>query len=200
MWVYDFTSTTSRLFVQSAVVKSSAGPIEDLFDLGELMRDEAEKNARFRICLGSTYGLPPGLEPFADRDEGITSLPAATPMEATHEEISLMTAYFHFFDTMWASAYLNELNEKQPDDALFILRLLLGSREYPHMREEVFRDAFSRFVGRNLARYRTELSALVQEHEDLRQWCVKRNSPPLFVKDIEGWTAFVRYIADSLEQ
>src|SRR5262245_20226316 len=39
----------------------AAGPVEDLFGLVELMRDEAEKNARFRICLGHTYGLPPQL-------------------------------------------------------------------------------------------------------------------------------------------
>ena len=110
-----------------------------------------------------------------------------------------MTAYFHYFETMWASAYLEELNGKQPDDALFILRLLLASREYPHVSEEVFSDAFSRFVGKHLAKYRTELSALVQEHEDLRQWCVKRKSPPLFVNDIEGWTAFIHDIGSSRE-
>src|SRR5262245_25065265 len=146
----------------------AAGPIEDLFGLKQLMRDEAEKNARFRICLGSTNGLPPELEPFADREKGTARLPPARPTVATPEEISLMTSYFHYFDTMWASRYLEELNGKQPDDALFILRLLLASREFPHVREEVFQDAFSRFVGKHLARYRIELSALVQEHEDLR--------------------------------
>jgi len=178
----------------------AAGPIEDLFGLRQLMRDEAEKNARFRLCLGSTNGLPPELEPFADREKGITTLPPARPIDATPDEISLMTAYFHYFDTMWASAYLEELNRKQPDEALFILRLLLASREYPHVREEVFHDAFSRFVGKNLVRYRTELSALVQEHEDLRQWCVERKSAPPLVKDVEEWTAFLRDIASSRKQ
>jgi hypothetical protein len=160
----------------------AAGPVEDLFGLSKLMLDEAEKNPRFRICLGMTHGLPPELEP-------------------TPEEISLMTAYFHYFDTMWASSYFEELNTKQPEEALFILRLLLGSREYPYLREEeVFGDAFARFVGKNIARFRTELRALVQEHEDLRQWCVNRKSPPLFVEDIEGWTAFMRDIGSSPEQ
>jgi len=177
----------------------AAGPIEDLFDLKQLMRDEAEINARFRICLGSTNGLPPELEPFADRKKGNARLPLARPLVATPEEVSLMTAYFHYFDTMWASDYLEELNGKHPDDALFILRLLLASREYPHVREEIFHDAFSQFIGKHLARYRTELSALVQEHEDLRQWCVKRKSPPLFVNDIEGWTAFIHDIGSSRE-
>ena len=176
----------------------AAGPIEDLFGLKQLMRDEAEKNARFRLCLGSTNGLPPELEPFAEREKGLTTLPPARPIDATPDEISLMTAYFHYFDTMWASAYLEELNRKQPDEALFILRLLLASREYPHVREEVFHDAFSGFVGKNLVRYRTELSDLVQEHEDLRQWCVERK-PPL-VKDGEEWTAFLRDIASSRKQ
>jgi len=178
----------------------AAGPVEDLFGLTKLMLDEAEKNPRFRICLGMTNGLPPELEPFADRENRIPTLPPARPMDATAEEITLMTAYFHYFDTMWASKYLEELNGKQPDEALFILRLLLGSREYPHVREEVFRDAFARFVGKNLARYLTELSTLVQEHEDLRQWCVNRKSSPVHVKDIEGWTAFVHDIARSHEQ
>jgi len=182
---------------QDLLAVVAAGPIEDLFNLKELMRDEAEKNARFRICLGSTNGLPPELEPFADREKGITPLPPARPIDATPEEISLMTAYFHYSDTMWASAYLEELNRKQPDEALFILRLLLASREYPYVREEVFCDAFSRFVGKHLARFRTELIALVQEHEDLHQWCVNRTSPPLFVEDIEAWTAFVHDLARS---
>jgi hypothetical protein len=175
----------------------AAGPIEDLFGMKELMRDEAEKNARFRICLGMTYGLPPELEPFADREKEITKLPSARPIDASPEEISLMTAYFHQSDTMWASAYFEELNAKQPEEALFILRLLLESREYPDVREEVFQEAFASFVGKHLARYRTELSTVVQEHEDLRQWCVKRKSPPLCVEDIDGWTAFIRDIASS---
>ena len=178
----------------------AAGPIEDLFALKDLMRDEAGGNARFRICLGSTNGLSPELEPFADREEGMRTLPPARPVDATPEEISLMTAYFHYSDTMWASAYLEELNAKQPDEALFILRSLLASREYPHVREEVFCDAFSHFVGKHLARYRTELSALVQEYEDLREWCVKRKSPAPLVKDTDGWTAFIRDIASSPQQ
>jgi hypothetical protein len=185
---------------QDLLALVAAGPIEDLFSLKELMRDEAEKNARFRICLGSTHGLPPELEPFADRERPITTLPPARPIDATPEEISLMTAYFHHSDTMWASAYLEELNTKQPDEALFILRLLLASRECPHVREEIFSDAFSRFAGKNLAKFRSELIALVQEHEDLRQWCVKWKSPPVFVKDDEVWAGFMRDIASSQER
>jgi hypothetical protein len=161
------------------------------------MRNEAEKNARFRICLGSIHGLPPELEPFADLEKGITTLPSARPMDATPEEISLMTAYIHYSDTLGIRIPREELNRKQPDEALFMLRLLLASREYPHVREAVFSDAFCGFVAKHLARYRTELSALVEEHEDLRQWCVKRKSSPPFVKDIEGWTAFVRELARS---
>ena len=71
----------------------AAGPVEDLFGMKELMRDEAEKNARFRICLGFTHGLPPELEPFADRENDMPTLPSASPIDASPEEISLMTAY-----------------------------------------------------------------------------------------------------------
>jgi hypothetical protein len=173
----------------------AAGPVEDSFGLTELMRDEAEKNARFRICLGMAYGLPSELQPFVDHRKESEPLPPGNPVDATPEEINVMTAYFHHSDTMWAPAYFEDLNQRQPEEALFFLRLLLASREYPQVRTDVFSDAFARFVRHNFASHRTELRELLLEHEDLRHWCMNKKYPP--IKAVEGWDAFVQDLTNS---
>src|SRR3989442_8297556 len=126
----------------------AAGPVENLFGLKSLMLQEAAKNPRFRICLGMTNGLPEELEPFAERETRLNEVQTTGAIKATPEEIGLMVAWFHHSDTSWASMLLDELNRERPDDAMFVLRLLLASADkyYPHLRETVFLHAFDTFV------------------------------------------------------
>ena len=170
----------------------AAGPVEDLMMhaslLPEMLR-EAETNARFRICLGMAYGLPEELKPFIDRETKIESVPT-NAVEGTAEEISLMVNWFQNAATSWAPRLFEEMSKNEPEDALFILRMLLASDKHPHLRETVFDEAFGTFVQKNLATYREHLTALVREHQDLRRWCVGLDRAP--TDDEEDWTVFVR--------
>jgi len=175
---------------QGLLASVAAGPVEDLFGLKQLMRQEAEINPRFRICLGMTNGLPEELEPFADRETRLEAVPTMNTSEATPEEIALMVAWFHHSDTSWAPMLLDELNRGRPDDALFVLRLLLASGdEYPHLREKVFLEVFNTFVQLNFAMYRDELKALARQHDDLRRWCLDMKRGP--ADDSESWATFL---------
>jgi hypothetical protein len=169
----------------------AAGPVEDL-TLGDvvkpLMRQEAERNARFRICLGMANALPEELERLADRQT--KELPAATAIQATQDEVALMVAYFHGSDTSWAPTFLEELTRNQPSEALFILRLLVAADEYPHVRDSVFLHAFDAFIRLNFATYREELKSLALQYDDLRRWCLSRKYCP--TDDAESWSAFLQ--------
>jgi len=168
----------------------AAGLVEDLMGdpVKPLMLREAEVNPKFRICLGMAHGVPKDLQPFVDRQTKLADV-QANAIEATAEEINLMVAWFAESATSWAPSLLDNLNRANPDEALFILRLLLASKESPHVRESVFVRAFHKFVRQNFPNYREDLVALAREHDDLRQWCVQRNN--LLTEVVGGWAAFV---------
>jgi len=170
----------------------AAGPVEDLMGgkYLKLMREEAQSNPRFRICLGMTNGLPEELEPFAEKRNKLEVLPPSQSIEATPDEIKLMVAYFHHSDTGWASLLFSELNHNKPDEALFMIRLLLDQAEKysPQLTEEVF-SAVDSFIHVNFGAYQQELKALAMERESLRQWFLRKTWPP--INDSEGWAAFL---------
>jgi hypothetical protein len=168
----------------------AAGPVEDLMHrLVIPMGREAEVNPRFRICLGMARELPPDLEKLADRQTIIEHVPPIK-VDAAPEEIELMVGWFHHSDTFWAYSLFAELTKRRPEDALFILRLLLASDVSPPLRQSVFRDGFVAFARVNFAKYQNALEILIREHEDLRQWCLNLKRSP--IDDDQNWADFVR--------
>src|SRR5437762_2249983 len=101
-----------------------------------------------------------------------------------------MVGYFHHHDTGWAFMLLEELTRRHPDEALFILGLLLKvSAEMPPLREEIFLHAFDLFVRLNFDTYRDELKNLALQNDDLRQWFLNRANEG--INGAGGWAAFV---------
>lgn len=80
----------------------------------EAMCADAEVNPRFRVCLRAAYGLPDDLQVWAEQESAIEPLPSAGALQATPEEVALMTAWFHQNDTHWASTFFDERLEKSP--------------------------------------------------------------------------------------
>jgi hypothetical protein len=162
----------------SALCRVAAGPVEDLAcnaaDI-PMMVEEAKINARLRVALGGAY-VPQELERVAERPGEHAVLPSANAVDATPEEIVLMTAWFHHHDTFWAAKRFEEWNKNAPEDAFQVLRALLKlTEDAPHLRRDVFVHALDVFLRRNSAAYGQQINDLTRESESLREYLEKRS-------------------------
>jgi hypothetical protein len=160
-----------------ALISVAAGPVEDLRNpaIIPLMVAEAQVNARFRVCLGAANAMPEELERLALKHGEHQPLPPANAVDATADEIRVMTAWFHNHDTFWIAHMLKEWNKASPNDALQVLRVLLKlCDESPQVREAVLSEAVEGFLRHNPTEYREQVEWLARDHEALREYLVKR--------------------------
>jgi len=174
----------------------AAGPVEDMMlneSMRHAMRNEAETNPRFRICLRGANGLPEEFQQLADLQSAVEPLPPSNAVEMTAREAAVMVGYFHHHDTSWAATLLEERIEQDPDAAWTVLKHLVKvGDDARHMREDIFLHAFEPFIRLNFATHQQHLKKTAERNEVFRRWLSCLKKPP--TSDSAGWASFLRDI------